>query len=435
MLYDGKIMLGAGYDGPDYLVPEMAIRHGLISGAIGAGKTICLKILAEGFSELGIPVLLTDIKGDLSGMVACGNPSVENNERLRKCGIDPDRFEYRSYATNFWDAFGNAGHPVRAVVGGFSPLLMARMLELNEIQTDALEIVYKISKDEDFILDDLYDLSALLYHIGSNPDKYYGYGRLSPETIGVIQRQVGVLMDRGGIAFFGRPNINVFDWLQNDPETGFGTINILNAKRLYVNSHMYSAFLLWLLEELCRVLPDHGESEKPRLVVFLEEADLLFKWTASNLVSRIEQILRLMRSKGVGLYMLSWNPLAIPTSVNRQLHNRILLSMNAYTPYEKQNVVKIAKGFPSNPRFDVAREITLMGKGEALVSFMDKDGRLDITRKITILPPQSYIGSIGKESIATVIKASPFNGRYDEVIDYYSAYEKLQAAEYIPIMN
>ncbi len=425
MLYENKIWVGTGA-APVYLLPQMANRHGLIAGATGTGKTVSLKVLAEGFSAMGVPVFLSDIKGDLSGVVRPGEHSDGLAERLAKCGVPS--FQYQAFPTVFWDVYGEQGHPVRATVSEMGPLLLSRMLGLNDTQTGVMNILFRVADDEGMLLLDIKDLKAMLAYLGENARNYtLEYGNVSVATIGAIQRAVAVLEDQGGDLFFGEPALNIADWMQLD-EDGKGVINILAADKLFNNPTMYSTFLLWMLSELYELLPEQGDSDKPRMVFFFDEAHLLFNNCSKSLLEKIEQVVRLIRSKGVGVYFITQSPADIPMTILGQLGNRIQHALRAYTPLDQKAVKVAAQTFRTNPAFDTEEAITLLKTGEALVSFLDADGAPGVVDRATILPPQSFMSAIDAELRKTFIETSAFYGVYDEQVDRHSAYEMLVGA-------
>lgn len=422
MLYEDKIWLGTG-SAPVCLLPQMANRHGLIAGATGTGKTVTLKVMAEGFSEMGVPVFLSDAKGDLSGMVLPGQHRDGMAERLAGCGVPS--FQYRSFPTVFWDVYGEKGHPVRATVSEMGPLLLSRMLGLNETQTGVMNILFRVADDEGMLLLDIKDLKAMLAYLGEHAKDYtLNYGHVSSATIGAIQRAVAMVEDQGGDLFFGEPALNIADWMQLD-ETGRGVINILAADKLAGRPTMYSTFLLWMLSELYELLPEVGDCAKPRMVFFFDEAHLLFDNCSKSLLEKVEQVVRLIRSKGVGVYFVTQNPADIPVSVLGQLGNCVLHALRAYTPLDQRAVKAAAQAFRPNPAFDTEEVLTTLGVGEALVSCLDATGVPGMVERATILPPQSLMGTAGDEAIRRVIENSPFFGVYDEPVDRQSAYEML----------
>ena len=415
MLHDGKIWIGSHEKTPVYLLPSMANRHGLIAGATGTGKTVSLKVLAEGFSDMGVPVFLSDIKSDLSGMVMYGNESEAIDKRLENCGVPRDQFKYTSYPTEYWDVYGEQGISIRATVQDMGPLLMSRMLSLNETQSGVMNIAFRVAAREELPLEHLQDLKNLLIHVGENAKEYtLEYGNVSAASVGAIQRAVGVLEDQGGSVFFREPAIDINDWIQTDPADGRGKINILCADRLFNNPTMYSTFLLWMLTKLYDLLPERGDAEKPKIVFFFDEAHLLFNNCSRPLMEKIEQVVRLVRSKGVGVYFITQSPADIPMSILGQLGNRIQHALRAYTPLDQKAVKVAAQTFRTNPSFDTEEAITTLKTGEALVSFLDEHGAPGVVERATILPPQSYMGAISQEVRRTVIAASPLKGKYDD---------------------
>ena len=414
MLHDSKIWIGSCENGnPVYLLPSMANRHGLIAGATGTGKTVSLKVLAEGFSDMGVPVFLSDIKSDLSGMVMNGTASEAIDKRLDKCGVPKDEFKYTSYPTEYWDVYGEQGIPIRATVEDMGPLLMSRMLSLNETQSGVMNIAFRVAAREQLPLEHLQDLKNLLIHVGENAKEYtLEYGNVSAASVGAIQRAVGVLEDQGGNVFFREPAIDINDWIQTDPADGRGKINILCADRLFNNPTMYSTFLLWMLTKLYDLLPERGDAEKPKIVFFFDEAHLLFNNCSRPLMEKIEQVVRLVRSKGVGVYFITQSPADIPMSILGQLGNRIQHALRAYTPLDQKAVKVAAQTFRTNPSFDTEEAITTLKTGEALVSFLDEHGAPGVVERATILPPQSYMGAISQEVRRMVIDASPLKSRY-----------------------
>lgn len=422
MLYEGKIWVGTG-EKPVCLLPQMANRHGLIAGATGTGKTVSLKVLAEGFSEMGVPVFLADVKGDLAGMVEVGAHSDAIGKRLVECGVPS--FEYRAFPTEFWDVFGKEGHPVRTTVSEMGPVLLSRLMGLNETQSGVMSIIFRVADDENMLLLDLKDLKAMLAYVGEHAKDYtLDYGNVSMASIGAIQRAVAMLEDEGGNEFFGEPALNIADWMRLD-ESGRGVINILAADVLYRKPRLYSTFLLWMLSELYELLPECGDLEKPRMVFFFDEAHLLFDDCPKALLETLEQVVRLIRSKGVGVYFITQNPCDIPMSILGQLGNRIQHALRAYTPLDQKAVKTAAMTFRANEAFDTAEAITTLKTGEALVSFLDADGAPCVVERATILPPQSAMHAIDEQARAACMENSAFRGVYDTIIDRVSAYEML----------
>ena len=423
MLYENTIWLGTS-DKAVCLLPEMANRHGLITGATGTGKTVTLQVLTEGFSSMGVPVFLADIKGDLSGMVKMGENSDKITARLSQCGVPG--FQFRSFPVVFWDVYGETGHPVRSTVSQMGPLLLSRMLGLNETQAGVMNIVFRIADKENMLLLDIKDLKAMLKYVGEHARDYtLDYGNVSVASIGAIQRAVAVLEDQGGDRFFGEPALAMEDWMQTD-EDGRGNINVLSADRLHRNPTMYSTFMLWLLSELYERLPEAGDLDKPRMVFFFDEAHLLFNGCSKSLLEKIEQVVRLIRSKGVGIFFVSQAPTDIPMTILGQLGNRIQHALRAYTPMDQKAVKVAAQTFRANPAFDSEEAIQTLQTGEALISFLDRRGAPAVVERALILPPQSYIGAIDEALRQTCIETSPFYGVYEQVIDRVSAYEMLE---------
>lgn len=425
MLYEGKIWVGTGSQ-PACLLPKMANRHGLIAGATGTGKTVSLKVLAEGFSEMGVPVFLADVKGDLAGMIKPGEHSDALAQRLADCGVPS--FQYQAFPTVFWDVYGEQGHPVRATVSEMGPTLLSRMLDLNDTQSGVMNILFRVADDEGMLLLDIKDLKAMLAYLGEHARDYtLQYGNVSVASIGAIQRAVAVLEDQGGDQFFGEPALNIADWMQQD-EAGKGVINILAADKLMRNPTMYSTFMLWMLSELYELLPEVGDCEKPRMVFFFDEAHLLFGDCPKALLEKVEQVVRLIRSKGVGVYFITQSPADVPMSILGQLGNRIQHALRAYTPLDQKAVKVAAQTFRVNPAFDTEEAITTLKTGEALVSFLDEGGAPGVVDRATILPPQSFMNAVTPELRGAFIQTSPFYGVYDEAIDRESAYEMLVGA-------
>ncbi|MFZ4537087.1 helicase HerA-like domain-containing protein [Propionivibrio sp.] len=405
------------------LLPALANRHGLITGATGTGKTITLQVLAERFSSIGVPVFMSDVKGDLSGLAAPGIESPKLKQRLESLAVSdwlPTRFP-----TAFWDVTGEQGHPVRATISDMGPILLARLLNLNDTQAGVLQLVFKIADDNGLLLLDLKDLRAMVQHVGENAKSFTTeYGNVSAASIGAIQRGLLTLGEQGGEAFFGEPMLDINDLMQTD--NGQGVVNILAADKLMSSPRLYSTFLLWLLSELFEQLPEVGDVDKPKLVFFFDEAHLLFNEAPPALLEKIEQVVRLIRSKGVGVYFVTQNPLDIPDSVLGQLGNRVQHALRAFTPRDQKAVKTAADTLRPNPAFDAAAVITELGVGEALVSFLDEKGRPNVVERVFILPPASRIGPLTAEERQAVIKASLVYGVYEKTLDRESAYEKLK---------
>jgi DNA helicase HerA-like ATPase len=408
------------------LLPNMANRHGLITGATGTGKTVTLQSLAERFSYIGTPVFMADVKGDLSGMAAAGTVSPKLQQRLDLLGIT-DFVPYPSPVC-FWDVFGASGHPIRATVSDMGPLLLGRLLGLNDTQAGVLTIVFKVADDHGLLLLDMKDLRALVQHVGDNAAQFKTqYGNISTASIGAIQRGLLQLEEQGADQFFGEPMLDIADLMTHD-EHGRGTINILAADRLYNSPKLYSTFLLWLLAELFEQLPEVGDVDKPRLVFFFDEAHLLFNDAPQALLDKIEQVVRLIRSKGVGVYFVSQNPLDVPDAVLAQLGNRVQHALRAFTPRDQKAVKTAAQTMRANPKFDAEQAIMELGTGEALISFLDEKGRPSMVERAFVLPPASRLGPLTEAERGTVIRQSPMRGRYEQTLDRESAYEKLTAS-------
>ena len=404
------------------LLPALANRHGLITGATGTGKTVSLQVIAERMSGIGVPVFMADVKGDLAGMSQAGATSPKLAERLKQIGVEAPAFS--AMPVVFWDIFGEQGHPVRATISDLGPLLLSRILNLNETQQGVLTIVFKLADDNGLLLLDTKDLRALLQYAGDNaPSLQTSYGNVSAASIGAIQRGLLALEQQGGGVFLGEPMLNIDDLLQ--AEGGRGNINILAADRLMQSPKLYATMLLWLLAELYERLPEVGDRDKPKLVFFFDEAHLLFTDAPKALLDKIEQVVRLVRSKGVGVFFVTQNPLDVPDIVLGQLGNRIQHALRAYTPRDQKAVKAAASTMRANPKIDTEKVITELGVGEALVSFLDEKGRPAIVERAFVLPPASRIGPITAEERKAVIDRSPVKGVYDKLVDRESAYEKL----------
>ena len=427
MYRDGKIYLAKTDEKELYLLPGMANRHGLIAGATGTGKTVTMKVMAESFSEMGVPVFLADVKGDLSGMCMPGVDSPNMQERITRFGLEED-FEYRAYPTRFWDIFGETGHPVRVTVSSMGPTLFARLLGLTEIQTGVLNIVFRVADDHGLLLLDLKDLRAMLQFVGDNRAEFTTmYGNVSAASVGAIQRALLAFEEEGGEQFFGEPELDIRDWMRTGRE-GRGYINILSSKRLIQSPTVYATFLLWMMTDLYEKLPEVGDLDKPRMIFFFDEAHLLFTDCPKALVQKITQIVKLIRSKGVGIYFVTQSPSDIPNEVLAQLSNRVQHALRAYTPAEQKSVTAAAKGFRVNPAFDTKTALTELGVGEALVSFLDEDGIPNIVERAFILPPQSLMGIADENAVNTYILSDEFEVKYRESYDRESAYEIITKA-------
>jgi len=406
------------------LLPAMANRHGCITGATGTGKTITLQVLAERFSDIGVPVFLADVKGDLAGLSKAGAMSEKLGARLKKLGLPEPKWE--ACPTTFWDVFGEQGHPVRATISDMGPLLMARLLNLNETQEGVLAMVFKIADDNGLLLLNMQDLRAMLQFVGDNAAEFRTqYGNVSAASIGAIQRGLLQIEQQGGHSFFGEPMLNIDDLIQT--VDGRGVVNILAADRLMNNPRLYASFLLWLLSELFEHLPEVGDPEKPKLVFFFDEAHLLFTDAPPALLEKVELVVRLIRSKGVGVYFATQNPLDIPDKVLGQLGNRVQHALRAFTPHDQKAVKATADMMRPNPKLDIEKAILELGVGEALVSLLDEKGAPGITQRAWMLAPGSQIGPITPEERRALIAASVVAGVYEKEVDRESALEMLKA--------
>jgi len=422
MIQDSRLWI-AGSRNPSYLLPGMANRHGLITGATGTGKSVTLKVMAESFSDIGVPVFLADVKGDMSGLCVPGQDSPKMQQRI--AGFPLTGWQYKAFPTAFFDVFGTQGHPVRVTISEMGPLLLGRMMGLSDVQRAVLSMVFRIADDRGLLLLDMKDLRLMLQYVGDNADEFtLSYGSVSKVTIGAIQRSLALLEDQGADTFFGEPAFSIMDWMRIDAN-GRGFVNILSAQTLFAQPLLYSTFLLWLLSELYETLPEAGDLEKPKMVFFFDEAHLLFRDAPPFLIERVEQVIRLIRSKGVGVYFISQSPADIPEAVLAQLGNRVQHALRAYTPAEQKNIRAAAQAFRVNPEFDTETALTELGVGEALVSFLDEKGVPGIVQRNFILPPQSYIGPAGDANIAACVRASFLYGKYEQALDRESAYEML----------
>ena len=417
-----SIFVGKGTK-PEYLTLKLANRHGLVTGATGTGKTVTLQVLAEGFARAGVPVFAADIKGDLSGIAAAGDAKEIFVKRAKEVGLDyqPDEFP-----AVFWDVFGEQGHPIRTTISEMGPLLLTRLLDLNETQEGVLNIVFRVADDQGLLLLDLKDLRAVLGLVGENAAKLKTqYGNVSAASVGAIQRQLLVLENQQAAKFFGEPALSLKDFMRVDRD-GRGTINILAADKLMENPRVYATFLLWLLSELFEELPEVGDPDKPKLVFFFDEAHLLFDDAPKALLDKIEQVVRLIRSKGVGVYFVTQNPLDVPDKVLAQLGNRVQHALRAFTARDQKAVRAAAETFRANPQIDTVTAITELGKGEALVSFLEGNGVPAMVERVLICPPTARVGPVTPEERAGVMKNSPVKGKYDTPVDPESAFEMLQ---------
>ena len=409
---------------PLYLYPKMASRHGLIAGATGTGKTVTIKVMAEAFSNMGTAVFMADVKGDVSGMVVPGDKE-GISKFLDKCLVPKDSFECTAFPTRFFDVYGEKGMNVRASVSSFGPELLARLLELTDVQREVLNIAFRIADEKGWLLIDLKDLKSMLTYVSDNAKEIRStYGNVSPQTVGAIQRALLRLSDAGGDIFFGEPELDIYDWLATN-ESGQGFINILECAKLVSSPLLYSTFLLFMLSEIYEKLPEAGDLEKPKMVFFFDEAHLLFEDAPKALVQKVEQVVRLIRSKGVGVYFISQKPSDIPEDVLAQLGNKIQHALRAYTPLELKAVKAAAQSFRANPSFDTFEVITQLGTGQALVSFLDEEGIPQIVEHARILPPQSSMNMAEEYLIKNNIIACPLYSKYAVSVDRESAYEIL----------
>ncbi len=406
------------------IVPKMANRHGIIAGATGTGKTITLKVLAESFSDCGVPVFLADAKGDLAGMCEPGTDTEDMQKRIQKYGLEG--FTYTAYPTCLWDIYGKGGHPLRTTISEMGPTLLARLLGLNDTQTDVLSIVFRIADDNQMLLLDLKDLRSMLEYIAIDPSRFSaGYGNITKQTVGAISRSLVRLEDEGGRQFFGEPALDLKDWMRLS-ESGKGYINVLDCTKLINSPVLYSTFLLWMISELFEMLPEAGDMEKPKMVFFFDEAHMLFNDAPKALLDKIEQTVKLIRSKGVGIYFITQSPADIPDEVLSQLGNRVQHALRAYTPADQKAVKAAARSFRVNPDFDTGQVITELGVGEALISFLDENGVPGMVQKCHVLPPQSHMGAITDEQRRTCMMKDPCGPKYDTMVDRESAFELLQ---------
>ncbi|MDD5384094.1 MAG: DUF853 family protein [Gallionella sp.] len=418
------LLIAKNHEQELYLLPQMANRHGLITGATGTGKTVTLQTLAEAFSRIGVPVFLSDIKGDLSGISKTGGGNAKVAARVEQLKLE--NFTHRAYPVTFWDVFGEMGHPLRATVSDMGPLLLGRMLNLNEVQQGVLSLVFKIADDNGLLLLDLKDLRAMVQNVGENASEYTTeYGNISTASIGAIQRGLLQIETQGGDKLFGEPMLNIADLMQTGDD-GCGMINILAAVRLMTSPKVYSTMLLWLLAELFENLPEAGDLEKPKMVFFFDEAHLLFNDAPAALLDKIEQVVRLIRSKGVGVYFVTQNPADVPDKVLGQLGNRVQHALRAFSPRDQKAVKAAAETMRDNPKLDEAAIITELGVGEALVSCLDEKGTPSIVERALIVPPQAQIGPVTDAERQAIMQGSLLAGHYEKSVDRDSAYEILK---------
>ncbi|HAG68543.1 MAG TPA: DUF853 domain-containing protein [Lachnospiraceae bacterium] len=425
MLLDNRIYIGRSGEEKIYIRPKMANRHGMIAGATGTGKTITLKVMAESFSDMGVPVFLADIKGDLSGICDSGSDTGDMAERIERFGLSEDGFVYRAYPAVFWDVYQEEGIPVRTTVSEMGPILLSRILGLNQTQSEILKVIFRLADDQSLLLVDMKDLKAILAYAGENAKELsLEYGNISKQSLGAIIRAVISLESEGGELFFTDPALDINDWLRQD-SAGRGCINILECERLVNNPTMYSTFLLWMLSELYELMPEAGDLEKPKMVFFFDEAHLLFDSASKELLEKIGQVVKLIRSKGIGVYFITQSPGDIPDEVLSQLGNKIQHALHAYTPSEQKAAKAAAASFRSNPEFDTYDTLLNLGIGEALVSVLDEDGVPSVVKRTNILPPQSKMGPADNALKKSFITGSPLYDKYREEIDPDSAYEFL----------
>ncbi len=427
MFKDGKIWLANTDDGREIsMLPRMANRHGLVAGATGTGKTVTLKVMAETFSEMGVPVFMADVKGDIASIMKAGEDSEDMQERIRRFGLAEAGFTYQGYPVTLWDIYGQNGIQLRTTISEIGPLLLSRILGLNDLQTNVLSVVYKIADERGLLLIDTKDLKSMLNYVKDNSKEFEAeYGKMSPATISVIMRSLVSLETEGGDVFFGEPGLNILDWLAVG-EGGKGMINILDSESLINSGRLYSTFLLWLLSELFETLPEVGDLDKPKMVFFFDEAHLLFKDTTKTLLEKIEQVVKLVRSKGVGVYFCTQNPRDIPDGVLSQLGNKIQHGLHAYTPADQKAVRAAAESFRVNPSFNTYETILSLGTGEAVASFLNEEGVPTVCEKVNILPPKSRFGAISEEERDSAVKGSLSYSKYANAVDPESAYEILE---------
>ena len=426
MLKDNKIWVANAGDKELYLLPKMANRHGLIAGATGTGKTITLKVMAEAFSDLGVPVFLSDVKGDLTGMCVQGTDSEDMQKRIANFKID--NFEYKGYPTMFWDCLGENGTPLRMKISEVGPILLARLLNLSEVQEGVLNIVFKVADDQGLLLYDLKDLRAMLKFVSDNKEEYTTlYGNIATSSIGAIQRALLAFEQEGCADVFGEPSIDVKDWIKTDAN-GKGIINVLEASKLFQSPTTYGTFLLWMLTELYEKLPEVGDLDKPRLVFFFDEAHTLFDDTPKALHEKVSQVVKLIRSKGIGIYFITQVPSDIPDDVLGQLSNKVQHGLRAYTPAEMKAVKAAAMSYRENPDFNTEEALQALGVGEALVSFLDEKGVPSVVENAKILPPQSLMGAASPDVVSNAIKSSELELKYRQSVDSESAYEIIMKA-------
>lgn len=426
MYHDNKILLGMSGGEKVYLYPKMANRHGMIAGATGTGKTITLKVLAESFSDLGVPVFLADVKGDLAAMCKEGTMNDSLQKRIDAMGLMEAGFKFDSYPTAYWDVYGEGGMPLRTTISEMGPLLLSRILDLNETQTDVMTIIFKIADDSGLLLLDTKDLKAMIQYVSEHSKEYAEeYGNMAKQSLAAILRSVVALEAEGADKFLGETALNIVDWFTTG-HNGKGTIQVLDCQKLINSPTMYSTFLLWMMSELFETLPEAGDGAKPKMVFFFDEAHMLFENASKTLLEKIEQVVKLIRSKGVGIYFITQSPKDIPDDVLAQLGNKVQHALRAYTPKEQKAAKAAAESFRENPDFDTYKVLTALGTGEALVSVLDEEGIPTIVKQCKILPPQSQMGALDDSVRKTQISDNLLSIKYSQEVDRESAYEILK---------
>ena len=425
MYAENNILVGANENTEVYLLSKLANRHGLIAGATGTGKTVTLKTLAEAFSDMGVPVFLADMKGDVSGLAKVGETNSKVNERMEKYNLADKGFVFKSYPVEFWDLYGEKGLPIRVTISEMGPQLLSKILNLSEAQEGVLNIVFRVADDENLLLIDLKDLKSMINHVSDNAELYESqYGAVAKKSATTLLRSILTLEDQGGDLFFGEPALELSDFMQCNDE-GKGMINVLDSVKLSTAPELYSTFLLWMISELYETMPEVGDLDKPKFVFFFDEAHLLFDDMSPAFQKKVEQIIRLIRSKGIGVYFITQSPSDIPDTVLSQLGNRVQHALHAYTPKEQKAVKTAAETFRPNPEFDTTEVISTLGTGEALVSVLEEKGAPSIVQQVDILPPQSFIGAIEDNYRAELMSISSLRGKYRDAVDRESAYEML----------
>ena len=425
MYAEDKILIGCNETQSVFLLPKLANRHGLIAGATGTGKTVTLKVMAESFSDLGVPVFLADMKGDISGLAKIGSGNDFITKNREKYGLDEKGFNFKEYPVEFWDLFGEKGLPVRVTLSEMGPVLLSKILNLSEAQSGVLNIVFKVADEHSLPIIDLKDLKSMINYVVENKAQFESeYGAIAEKSANTILRSLITLEDQGGNDFFGEPALELNDFMQLD-DNGKGIINIMDAQKLSLSPEIYSTFLLWMLSNLFETMPEVGDMDKPKFVFFFDEAHLLFDDMSPEFGKKIEQIVRLIRSKGVGLYFISQSPADIPDDILAQLGNRVQHALHAYTPKDQKAVKVAAETFRANPNFDTAEVISNLGIGQALVSTLDEKGVPNVVEQVDIVPPQSHIGAIEDDLRNQLIDISTLKGKYAQPVDRESAYEKL----------